>query len=367
MSVRRKKKSNIIFSLILFLVCITIGYASLNSNLSINGISSINNSSWDIHFENIQTTTGSVTPNSAASISNATTINYAITLSKPGDFYEFTVDVVNDGTIDGMIESVISKLNGSVITTLPDYLEYYVKYSDGIDLANNHLLAAGEKETYKVHIGYKEDIQPNQLPSTDQSLSLSLSVNYIQSDNSATEVDHPIVRYTASVNPVDTYTYVIHLGQPIPANIPQYSSGADALAAIRTATNDDTISYYLKHVIQNGVVIESHVEFIITPEMVNDFPGMTAGTYSIQGGGSTYSGIDDYYLSDSIYYDTNKATLLRAFGSECLPEYANSEMQCLIPNMSPYIFRYGGVNVVGTYCHCEVNSDGSALCAYNDF
>ena len=46
-------------------------------------------------------------------------------------------------------------------------------------------------------------------------------------------------------------------------------------------------------------MIASYVEFIITPEMVNENPGLTAGTYD---------------LNDGIYYEENKATLIRAFG-----------------------------------------------------
>ncbi len=104
--------------LVLLLLLVTIGYAYLSTTLSINGSSKINDASWDIHFENVQVTEGSVTANNPV-INPNTTVTYNVTLSKPGDFFEFTVDVKNDGSIDAMIDTVLSTLNNTEIQTLP--------------------------------------------------------------------------------------------------------------------------------------------------------------------------------------------------------------------------------------------------------
>ena len=65
--------------------------------------------------------------------------------------YEFTVNAVNAGTIDGMVSVVSNKLNGTEITTLPNYLEYKVSYADDVDtglaFSWNGTLAAGESVT----------------------------------------------------------------------------------------------------------------------------------------------------------------------------------------------------------------------------
>ncbi len=186
---KMNKKKYTFGLLLLMIIGLSIGYALISSNLNINGTSIINNPTWDIHFENIQVKEGSISPTTPATINAArNTVTYAVTLDTPGDYYEFTVDAKNSGTIDGMIESITSKLNGSVITTLPEYLEYSITYDHGLALANNQLLAANSKETYKVHIGFKKDIEASQLPSTAQNLSFSFTVTYKQADDNAEEV-----------------------------------------------------------------------------------------------------------------------------------------------------------------------------------
>ena len=89
-----------------------------------------------------------------------------------------------------MIDTIDSKLNGATITTPPDYLEYTVSYYDGIPLQANQLLAANTTEKYKVRLGYRTDIELNQLPTTNQNLTLQFTVTYRQATNSATVVDH---------------------------------------------------------------------------------------------------------------------------------------------------------------------------------
>ena len=102
-----------------------------------------------------------------------------------------------------MISAVSSKLNGTEITTLPNYLEYSVTYSDGITIKNNHLLESGKTETYKVRVGYKKDISATDLPSTEQTLNLTFSVTYVQADDNAEErPGHPESFETDSWNTI---------------------------------------------------------------------------------------------------------------------------------------------------------------------
>ncbi len=184
------------YLLLLLILFISVGYAILQSNLNITGTTGINNAKWDIHWNNVQVTTGSVTGTNvttpATIDTNKTTVNYNITLSKPGDYYEFTVDAVNSGTIDGMIDTISSKLNNVEITTLPNYLNYSVTYSDGAELQANQELKAGTTETYKVRIEYKKDISVSDLPGAEQTLNLSFSVTYKQADEDAIPVVNPI-------------------------------------------------------------------------------------------------------------------------------------------------------------------------------
>ena len=177
--------------LVLLLLGISLGYALLTTNLNIVGTTVVKDNKWDIYFDNVQVRTGSVTASTPAIDTAKTTVSYSVTLNLPGDYFEFTVDAVNAGTIDGMISAVSSKLNGTEITTLPNYLEYSVSYSDGVTIQNNHLLEAGKTETYKVRVGYKKDISATDLPSTEQTLNLTFSVTYVQADENAVKPGHP--------------------------------------------------------------------------------------------------------------------------------------------------------------------------------
>ena len=188
---KRQKKYNLILFLIILVAGIGLGYAALSANLEIDGTTNLTKTTWDIHFDHIQETSGGVTPNSATSINAAgDTVTYNITLSTPGDFYEFTVDAVNAGTVDGMIESVTSTLNNGSITNLPDCLTYSATYSDGVEIIPNHLLAANSTETYKIRVEFKTDIDEDDLPDSNQTLSFAFSINYIQANNNAVTVDH---------------------------------------------------------------------------------------------------------------------------------------------------------------------------------
>ncbi|MBQ3307434.1 MAG: hypothetical protein IJG68_04500 [Bacilli bacterium] len=178
----------ILFSLLL----IGVVYAILQANLQINGTAKIGANTWDIHFDNIVVNENSVvlsTGDSAATIdpNNNCKVDFEVTLSIPGDFYEFTIDVVNAGTIDGMIGELnkILKVNNEVVSETPDYLTYSVTYADGMEIQANHKLEAGVTETYKVRLEFKTDIE--ELPE-ETTIMTSLEPQYIQADSSAIPV-----------------------------------------------------------------------------------------------------------------------------------------------------------------------------------
>lgn len=57
----------------ILMLCITIGYAALNSTLNINGKSNISKNNWNIHFDNVVTTNGSVEAVKILTIENSIT------------------------------------------------------------------------------------------------------------------------------------------------------------------------------------------------------------------------------------------------------------------------------------------------------
>ena len=146
-----RKKNNIFKVIIacLIVIGISLGYAVINSNINITGlskifnaISKIFNANWDIHFDNVVVNTNSVeieddNVSSAATIdpNDSTKVSFHVKLKEPGDFYEFTVDAVNEGSIDAMVDLTTSTMkigNNEPVEitneTLPNYLKYYVRY-----------------------------------------------------------------------------------------------------------------------------------------------------------------------------------------------------------------------------------------------
>ncbi len=173
------KKYLSVVILLLLLVGITVGYAVLSSNLSISGTSTINKPTWDVHFENLSTTSGSVTATTAPSISaNGLTITYAVALAKPGDFYEFTVDVKNAGTVAAKL-SALPTVSG-VSSAQDVYTNYTFTHTDNTAITAGETLAAGASKNFKVRVEFDRNVTASQLPSAAQTLNLSVAMTYEQ-------------------------------------------------------------------------------------------------------------------------------------------------------------------------------------------
>ena len=190
---RLTKKETRIMAFLLLLLVITVGYALLSQTLDINGTSKIKKTTWSIIWDNVVVNSNSVSGTSvtqAAQITNTekTLVEYSITLSEPGEFYEFTVDAKNEGTIDGMINTVSNKVyesNGTTEKTLPEYLTYSVTYNNGKPIDRYHLLSAGSTEKYKVRVEFK-DVEASLLPTQEETIKFKFSVDYVQADENAT-------------------------------------------------------------------------------------------------------------------------------------------------------------------------------------
>ena len=177
---KKKSGKKVVLSLLaLLLLTITVGYAALSTTLNINGTSKINNATWDVHFANLKVTSGSVSATKAATIDSATEIDYNVELIKPGDFYEFTVDVTNTGTIDAKLGE--APILSGVSAAQDIYTNYTVTYSDNDTAINaNDKLAAGATKKLKVRVEFDRNITNSQLPTEAQPLNLTFAMNYVQ-------------------------------------------------------------------------------------------------------------------------------------------------------------------------------------------
>ena len=173
-----RNKKSFIFLLIL---CLGVGFAFLSSQLTITGNTSVSGNKWSVYFNNVQVTEGSVDATVIPTTTGNTTtsVEYTVNLDKPGDFYEFTVDAVNDGTIDAMIESITTP---NIDSRVLQYVNYSATYLDGTELAQNDVLKKNKTATYKVRVEFKKNISANDLSEEDINLTLMFGVNYVQSN-----------------------------------------------------------------------------------------------------------------------------------------------------------------------------------------
>lgn len=173
------KKSYLYVGLFLLLIAgISMGYAALKTTLSINGTAKISKVAWDIHFANATPKDGSVTPGEGDTgividSSDNTHASWAVTLAKPGDKYEFTIDVVNGGSLDAKLEKITK-------TDLTEEQKKFATYEITGEKEPNSVLAANGSYTLTFKVEFKSDVDPEDLPKTPQQITLDYKLDYVQ-------------------------------------------------------------------------------------------------------------------------------------------------------------------------------------------
>ena len=197
---KKNKKNKTLLTVLILLLAITIGYAAIATTLKINGSADVKSARWNVYWDenSIAVTEGSVatTQGNEARVTDSgkTQVEYSVELSEPGDFYEFTVDAVNEGSLNAKIapngvKNNVYESDGTTPKNLPDYLGYTVKYAENdADVTAGDVLEAKKGNTptrkkYKVRVWYKTDIDPSQLnTSTTETMKLVFEVDYVQGD-----------------------------------------------------------------------------------------------------------------------------------------------------------------------------------------
>ncbi len=184
MEKERRIKVLSLVALIVAVLGLTIAFAALSQTLTINGRASMGSSQWDVHFENLSNAniTGDATEVSKPQITDGgiTVNNMNVSLVKPKDKVEYTVEIVNDGSITAKVE----KIQMTELTEEQSkYLEFYANYSDGRSVSESDILEPSQREVVKIVIGFKEDLTAEDLPKETTTIDLSLTINYVQSDD----------------------------------------------------------------------------------------------------------------------------------------------------------------------------------------
>ena len=167
----------------------SIGFAAYSQMLNINGVATIGTTAnkWSIHFNpnSYQLGEGSVEENSKAISDNS--ISYNVTLEKPGDYYLFQIDAINDGQLNAVLDSIqMSELTAHQA----DYVKYTVTFDDiafrtSADNLNIALPSATgvNRKVVTVRVDYDITDTHKVLPLVEPlELDLSVAFNYSQSE-----------------------------------------------------------------------------------------------------------------------------------------------------------------------------------------
>ena len=187
MEKQRQGQTVAIVALAVAIMVMAVGFAAATYSQTLNlnsGTATVKSSKWSVHFDSASyaETTGSV----AATSKNVsdTSMDFTVTLANPGDFYEFTVDAINDGTFD-------ATLNKVTMSTLSEnqakYLTYTVtvdgtSYSATTDNIAKTLAKTNGSHAVKVRVEYVMPSASADLPTEDATITLTASLDYVSVD-----------------------------------------------------------------------------------------------------------------------------------------------------------------------------------------
>ena len=342
--IKNKKKIDLMY-LFLFvaIVGLGIGYATYSTGLNISGNSKVNAASWDVHFDDLDVTAGSVATEDPAEIVDDTTVEFGVKLTDPNDFYEFTVKVVNDGSIDAMVDALV--LSPSLTPTQENYIGYTVTYEDDTLIEPDQELKAGTFETIKVRFEYLDVYDKTIYPEADELYNISVSLDYKQADENAVPVPHPgeaIYRWSTT-------------GWTPNQNISSFTEGTDYVRDKTQLTNMNAQAskYFLKYYVGDNVISEKFVCFVVSEAMAQANAGMYEGEYCLMG-------------NEPELFEDNAQIIYDAFGSNCSTNpYETSPsvgFNCSVSGLSANAYANGRVDAGDGNNYCYVNNDGNSTC-----
>lgn len=163
----------------------SVGFAAYAQTLNINGAAAVGTNKWSVHFKenSLQEVAGSVDGENLT-LDTATTANFKVKLNKPGDYYAFSVDVINDGTFDAVLKSItmtqLAEAEAKLLKFSVSYdgTEYTSSATNLTDVLNYN--TGNNAKNVIVRVEYRSDIAADDLPAADTEVSLSVALGYEQ-------------------------------------------------------------------------------------------------------------------------------------------------------------------------------------------
>lgn len=175
MESERKSKGIIIGVLCAVIVFMSIGFAALSSQLTINGNATISDT-WNVQIASITKKEGSagVTETSQPTFT-ATTANFNVSLKEPGDYAIYTVTVKNTGSLDAVLTR-ITETEGEGGSAA---IKYTVTPAAGSEQGSDLPKTTGT-HTFDVKVEYLSTAVGENAPEANASKSLTVTLDYNQ-------------------------------------------------------------------------------------------------------------------------------------------------------------------------------------------
>ncbi len=142
------------YIIVLLLVVLSVGYALIKSSYGFNGVANVSGK-LNIYFDDLIVSSGSITTSTPATIDedNKLSLSFGVVLSKPNDYYEFEVDVVNDSSSNAVLSEY-------VVPEIPDtykkYVVYDITYLNGRKVKKDDVFYGLTRKRIKVRVSFND-------------------------------------------------------------------------------------------------------------------------------------------------------------------------------------------------------------------
>ncbi len=191
MEKERRTKTLVIVVMLIVVAGLTVAFASLSSVLNIKGTAYIDAAKWGIKFENLSepVSVGTASTTGTAKIEetkSAEITGINVSLSTPGDKVVYTVDLVNEGTINAKIDNIEKT---ELTEEQQKYLTFKVTDKDYNEVSEGDILSSGETKKLIITVEFIKDLNKEDLPTSTSTISLSYKLNFVQTNDSKTTKD----------------------------------------------------------------------------------------------------------------------------------------------------------------------------------
>lgn len=178
---KKKSKNLLLLIVLLAIIGIAVGYAALSQNLFLNGTGTVSGSSaWNVHFTQetsmspLATVTDDGVYDQTISIDSTNLQGTFSATLEPGASVEYTVNIVNDGTIHAIAQDG----NNMIVTPGADNTEFiHCTVAPVNDISTELYQGSENTHTYKVTLNCDD---MDALPTETATATFKVDFNYVQ-------------------------------------------------------------------------------------------------------------------------------------------------------------------------------------------